>query len=51
MLHINNLQLWNATNPHYACAELVVQYQGVYYDPISSLQISHVTIPMSYNPL
>ena len=28
MLHINNLQLWNATNPHYACAELVVQYQG-----------------------
>ena len=28
---MNNLQLWNATNPHYACAELVVQYQGVYY--------------------
>ena len=24
---MNNLQLWNATNPPYACAELVVQYQ------------------------
>ena len=30
-LHMNNLQSWNATNPHYACAELVVQYQEVYY--------------------
>ena len=28
MLHVNNLQLWNTTNPHYACAELAVQYQG-----------------------
>ena len=32
---MNNLQLWNATNPHYACAELVVQYQGVYYHPLN----------------
>ena len=44
---MNNLQLWNATNPHYAFAELVVQYQEYTTDPYNGPTFSKIYFQMN----